>query len=234
MALAEDGRQAAGRPLVERSMARNPKNANGAHALAHVCYEDGETNAARAFLAGGSRSYPRNGFFHGHLSWHLALGRTGCRTTRPKRSDCSGRRSGLTGTAARRNKRYDGRHAFLWRAGTRRASARRLRQARRCMSSPNGALPRPSNGLADLHVDPGAGRHTAITAGLQQRVRQIEDLAREGRYPSGPYLPALSRAFAAFEVTTSPPRSRRCGRSRPRANALAEAGRNSTSSSSPC
>ena len=31
------------------------------------------------------------------------------------------------------------------------------------------------------------------------RVRQMEDLAREGRYPPGPYLPALARAFAAFE-----------------------------------
>jgi hypothetical protein len=27
----------------------------------------------------------------------------------------------------------------------------------------------------------------------------MEDLAREGRYPSGSYLPALSRGFAAFE-----------------------------------
>ena len=27
----------------------------------------------------------------------------------------------------------------------------------------------------------------------------MEELAREGRYPSGPYLPALARGFAAFE-----------------------------------
>jgi hypothetical protein len=31
------------------------------------------------------------------------------------------------------------------------------------------------------------------------RGRQIEELAREGRYPSGSYLPALARGFAAFE-----------------------------------
>ena len=31
------------------------------------------------------------------------------------------------------------------------------------------------------------------------RACQIEALAREGRYPSGPYLPALARGFTAFE-----------------------------------
>ena len=36
-------------------------------------------------------------------------------------------------------------------------------------------------------------------ASLDARGRQMEDLAREGRYPSGSYLPALSRGFAAFE-----------------------------------
>jgi hypothetical protein len=35
--------------------------------------------------------------------------------------------------------------------------------------------------------------------GLDARAKQIEDLARDGRYPSGTYLPALSRGFAAFE-----------------------------------
>jgi hypothetical protein len=35
--------------------------------------------------------------------------------------------------------------------------------------------------------------------GLQARVRQIEELARDGRYPSGPFVPMLARAFTAFE-----------------------------------
>jgi hypothetical protein len=62
----------------------------------------------------------------------------------------------------------------------------------------NSALPRSGSGLADLHVilaqavmrDDGA---------LDDRARQMEELAREGRYPSGSYLPALARGFAAFE-----------------------------------
>jgi hypothetical protein len=35
--------------------------------------------------------------------------------------------------------------------------------------------------------------------GLEARLRQMEDLTREGRYPPGPYVPALARAFTAFE-----------------------------------
>jgi hypothetical protein len=36
-------------------------------------------------------------------------------------------------------------------------------------------------------------------AALEARARQIDELAREGRYPSGPFVPAVSQAFAAFE-----------------------------------
>src|SRR5207249_2945425 len=60
------------------------------------------------------------------------------------------------------------------------------------------ALPQPGNGLADLHVilaQAVAGENAALDA----RARQIEALAREGRYPSGAYLPTLARGFAAFE-----------------------------------
>lgn len=60
------------------------------------------------------------------------------------------------------------------------------------------ALPRPSAGLADLHV---ILTHAVMRdrAALDARTRQMEGLAREGRYPSGSYLPELSRGFVAFE-----------------------------------
>src|SRR5262249_40321953 len=35
-------------------------------------------------------------------------------------------------------------------------------------------------------------------AALETRERQIEELARNSRYPSGPLVPAVSRGFAAF------------------------------------
>ena len=40
-----------------------------------------------------------------------------------------------------------------------------------------------------------AGNHAALEA----RARQIDDLVRKGRYPSGPLVPAVSCAFTAFE-----------------------------------
>jgi thioredoxin-like negative regulator of GroEL len=36
-------------------------------------------------------------------------------------------------------------------------------------------------------------------AALAARTREIEKMAREGRYPSGSYVPELARGFAAFE-----------------------------------
>jgi hypothetical protein len=67
----------------------------------------------------------------------------------------------------------------------------------------NSALPRPSSGLADLHVIL-AQAVMGDDAALDVRASQMQDLAREGRYPSGSYLPALSRGFAAFEQRDFP------------------------------
>src|SRR6266850_2174807 len=73
MSLSEDGQLAAARAKIERSVAANPNNAHGAHGFAHVCYESGEPDTARTFLSSWLASYPRDGFFYGHLSWHLSL-----------------------------------------------------------------------------------------------------------------------------------------------------------------
>jgi hypothetical protein len=59
-------------------------------------------------------------------------------------------------------------------------------------------LPRPGSGLADLHVIL-AMAVMGDDAALDARRGQMEDLAEQGRYPSGSYLPALARGFAAFE-----------------------------------
>src|SRR5215469_14873400 len=73
LALSEDGQLAMARAKVERSLAANPNNAHGAHGFAHVCYENGEPDTARAFLSSWLATYPREGFFYGHLSWHQSL-----------------------------------------------------------------------------------------------------------------------------------------------------------------
>src|SRR5580700_9643275 len=74
MALSENGQREAARPKIDRSLAQNPTNPWGAHARAHLCYEEGDADTARAFLASWLTGYPRNGLLYSHLSWHLALG----------------------------------------------------------------------------------------------------------------------------------------------------------------
>lgn len=72
-ALAEDGAVADAVPLVERSIAINPRNANGAHIRSHVHYESGEAQAGLAYLDRWLADYDRMGPLHCHLYWHVAL-----------------------------------------------------------------------------------------------------------------------------------------------------------------
>lgn len=61
------------RRLVERSLALEPRNAHGAHTMAHVFYESGDSDGGRAFLDPWLAAYERAAQLHCHLSWHLAL-----------------------------------------------------------------------------------------------------------------------------------------------------------------
>ena len=196
MALSEDGQLAIARTKIERSVAANPNNAHGAHGFAHVCYESGELDTARRFLSSWLATYPREGFFYGHLSWHLSLfeiqAGNWTEALRLYRDAIAlDRHSG-----GPQQKVSDG-AAFLWRAEL--AGHPRDAAAWRALHDyANSSLPRPGSGLADLHVLLAqAVMHDE--AGLDARARQIEALAQEGRYPSGSYLPALAGGFAAFE-----------------------------------
>jgi tetratricopeptide (TPR) repeat protein len=196
MALSEDGRLAAARPKIERSVAANPNNAHGAHGFAHVCYESGDPDTARAYLSSWLATYPREGFFHGHLSWHLSLfeiqaGNWDNAVQLYRNAIALDRHSG-----GPQQKVSDG-AAFLWRselAGHPRDSA----AWRAIYEYGKSALPQPGNGLADLHIIL-AQAVMGDDAALDVRTHQMEALAREGRYPSGSYLPSLARGFAAFE-----------------------------------
>jgi len=196
MALSEDGQLAAARPKIERSVALNPNNAHGAHGYAHVCYESGEPDTARNYLSSWLRTYPRNGFFHGHLSWHLSL----CELQAGNWSEATRLYCdaiALDQHSGGPQQQMSDAAAFLWRSEL--AGQPRDAAAWRAMRDyANSALPRPGSGLADLHVVL-AQAIVGETAATDSRAAQIDALAREGRYPSGSYLPALSRGFAAFE-----------------------------------
>jgi tetratricopeptide (TPR) repeat protein len=196
MSLSEDGQLGVARAKIERSVAANPNNAHGAHGFAHICYESGDLDAARSFLSSWLATYPREGFFYGHLSWHLTL----CEIQAGNWTEAwrvyhdalaLDRHSGGP------QQKISDAAAFLWRSEL--AGQPRDAAAWRALHGyANSALPRPGSGLADLHVLL-AQAVMRDEAGLDTRARQIEALARDGRYPSGSYLPALARGFAAFE-----------------------------------
>jgi tetratricopeptide (TPR) repeat protein len=193
MALSEDGQLGPARAKIERSVAANPNNAHGAHGYAHVCYESGELDTARSFLSSWLTAYPREGFFYGHLSWHLSLceieaGNWVQALRLYQDAIALDRHSG-----GPQQKVSDG-AAFLWRSEL--AGHPRDPSAwGNLYDHASTALPRPGNALADLHVI-----LTQAVMGDDARARQIEALARDGHYPSGSYLHALARGFAAFEL----------------------------------
>ncbi|GJL81197.1 MAG: tetratricopeptide repeat protein 38 family protein [marine bacterium B5-7] len=58
---------------LEKSLAGNPRNANAAHFMAHLHYENGDTETGLDFLRDWIRDYSRKGLMYGHISWHIAV-----------------------------------------------------------------------------------------------------------------------------------------------------------------
>lgn len=240
MALNETGRHDAARGRIEASFAQRPDSAWVAHSRAHLCYEQAETDAARAFLREWLGAYPRGGVLHGHLHWHLALGELEAGETEAALALYRAAFSLEGGSGTARQKLQDA-ASFLWRwelAGHARNEAAwvALRDFARTH------FPKPGIAFADLHVmlaEAVAGDAEA----LESRIAQMTALAEAGRYPSGPVIPAISRAFLAYRrgqfgqviETLEPllPQSERIGGSRAQTDlveftllrACAEAGR---------
>ena len=196
MALSENGQRDAGRPKIERSLSQNPKNPWAAHARAHLCYEEGDANAARAFLASWLTTYPRNGSLYSHLNWHLALGHLEAGDAAAAYRLFREAFAPDVHSGPPRGKVTDP-VSFLWRWEL--AGHPRVVDAWRIIRDfANSAFPRAGVAFSDMHIalaQAVAGNH----AELEAREGQIEELAHNGRYPSGPLIPAVSRAFAAFE-----------------------------------
>src|SRR5262249_44345616 len=158
--------------------AANPNNAHGAHGLAHICYESGDLETGRSYLSSWLATYPRDGFFYGHLSWPLSLFEIQAgdwsEASRVYRDAIAfDRHSG-----GPQQKVSDG-AAFLWRSEL--AGHPRDAAAWRALYGYAGSsLPRPGNGLADLHVVLTQAVMCDDLA-VDTRADQIDALAREGR-----------------------------------------------------
>jgi hypothetical protein len=195
-ALAENGQHGAAWAKIEHSMGCNPNNAYGAHTQAHLCYEAGELQSGRTFLRSWLATYPREGGLFGHLSWHLALFEL-------QAGDADAAFQLYTEVVAPEVNNdpaismLANAASFLWRwelAGHPRDPAR----WQAMLDFTHRMFPRPGNAYVDWHValaEAAAGDGDALEA----RVREMEELARNGRYPSGPVVPAVARGFAAFQ-----------------------------------
>jgi len=196
MALSENGQRDAARPKIDRSLAQNPKNPWAAHARAHLCYEEGDPNGAGDFLASWLGTYPRDGLLYSHLNWHLALGHLEAGDAAAALQLFEEVFAPDVHSGPARGKLNDG-VSFLWRwelAGhPRDAGAWRTMHA-----FVTAAFPRAGVAFSDIHIAL-AEAVAGNTAALEARERQIDELARDGGYPSGPLVPAVSRGFAAFE-----------------------------------
>jgi len=72
-ALCETGNPDKAATVIDRSLAMNANNANGAHIRSHVYYEAGQTELGIAYLENWLTGYDRTAILHGHLAWHVAL-----------------------------------------------------------------------------------------------------------------------------------------------------------------
>jgi len=196
MALSENGQRDAARPKIDRSLAQNPANPWAAHARAHLAYEEGDANAARAFLTSWLTTYPRDGSLHSHLSWHLALGHLEAGDAAAAYRLFREAFAPDVHSGPPRGKVNDA-ISFLWRWEL--AGHPRDAEAWRMMHDfANSALSRAGVAFSDMHIAL-AQVVAGNDAALEARARQIGELAGNGLYPSGPFVPAVSHAFAAFE-----------------------------------
>ena len=196
MALSENGRRDAARPKIERSLVQNPKNPWAAHACAHLCYEEGDADAARAFLLSWLPTYPRDGALWSHLNWHLALGHLEAGDAEAAFRLFTDAFAPEVHSGPPRGRLNDA-VSFLWRWEL--AGHPRHTEAWRAMHDfVIRAFPHAGAAFSDLHV----GVALAVAgdkARLAARATEMANLARRNRYPSGPVVPAVSQGFAAFE-----------------------------------
>lgn len=196
MALSENGQRGTARPKIERSLSQNPRNPWAAHALAHLCYEEGDPDAARAFLTSWLATYPRDGLLYSHLNWHLALAQLEVGDAPAALRLFHEAFSPEVHSGPPRGKVTDA-VSFLWRWEL--AGHPRDADAWHVMHEfANTAFPRPGVAFSDMHIALPlvvGGNSAALAA----RTQEIDDLAHKGRYPSGPLVPAVAQVFAAFE-----------------------------------
>ena len=193
----EARRPAEARSLMERALAAQPRSANAAHGIAHICYETGAGDEGARFLDGWLPSYERATPLHCHLSWHLALFELARDNVSAALRVYEDSIAPGASVGPPLNTLSDS-AAFLWRLdlyGAPPAPARwdpvRDFAAR--------AFPRPGLAFADIHAALAYAGHGDGVA-LAKLIEAFREAEGAGRLPSGPVPAALAEGLAAFAV----------------------------------
>ncbi|HKZ04385.1 MAG TPA: tetratricopeptide repeat protein [Methylomirabilota bacterium] len=189
------------RTLVEHSLARQPRSANAAHALAHVCYETGAVDEGTRFLEGWLPGYERASTLHCHLSWHLALFELARGRIERALEVYEDAIAPGASQAPPLNTLSDS-AALLWRLGLYGEPTPAARWARVAEFAAR-AFPRPGLAFADIHVALAHAGH-GDTAALTRIVEAFREADRAGRLPAGPGAAALAEGLGAFAAGDYP------------------------------
>jgi tetratricopeptide (TPR) repeat protein len=189
----ETGEPALGVPLLDQALALFPHNAHGAHARAHACYELGEAEAGRRFIADWLPDYDPASQLHCHLTWHQALFALQLgdaddalslyrRTIQP--SEATSPPLFTLADAA----------SLLWRMQLygHDVGAQSWADVAALAGS---AFPHAGIAFADVHA---ALASAAAGGDVSARIGELQALVEVARLPAGPVVPALARGIAAF------------------------------------
>lgn len=187
---------AAGIAEVERALSLNPRNAWGAHALAHGYYEAGDADAGAAFVAGWLPDYDRRSQLHGHLSWHLALFEL-ARDNAARAHEIYADAVRLSVTHAPQVIKLADPAAFLWRCRICGEAAPVGDGWREVVDYARQTFPRAAMHFADLHAVM-ADAAIGDTAAATQRIAEARERLSSGRLPQGEVVPVLGEGIIAF------------------------------------
>ena len=193
----EAGNPGAGRLLCERALEIRRANANGAHALAHAMFEQGELRAAGAFMDEWLPGYDRSGILNGHLCWHMALGKLDEGDTAAALRIYDERIKPAVSQASPLNLFTDA-ASLLWRvelAGATRPSSHWADIADYAAR----VFPKPGLAFADMHR-----ALTAAACGAPLPVAQFEALLADKPSPAAPVVIDLVRGLQAFTAQHYP------------------------------
>ena len=192
----ESGRVAEGRRLMDQALALNHGNANAAHGIAHLFYEEGDPDGGVKFLDGWLPGYDRAASLHCHLTWHTALFElVRGDVTRARDAFEDGIRAGAAPLAPPTNVLTDG-VSLLWRLVLDEEPVTPA-EWREVATFSRQRFPTTAPHFHELHclmAWAAAGEWQLF----EQRLAELRDRAARGVLNPGAVVPALGEGFAAF------------------------------------